>query len=96
MREMRELASELERKKKLRKKEERRETRERKKIGNPCIMREEKEVIVENKAFHKLSIVHGTAEFLHNLDISKIDNIGFHRIDYGENGINGEQSWLAS
>ena len=41
---MRELASELERKKKLRKKEERRETRERKKIGNPCIMREEKEV----------------------------------------------------
>ena len=52
--------------------------------------------IVENKAFHKLSIVHGTAEFLHNLNISKIDNIGFHRIDYGENGINGERSWLAS
>ena len=52
--------------------------------------------IVENKAFHKLSIVHGTAEFLHNLNISKIDNIGFHRIDYGENGINGERSWLVS
>ena len=37
--------------------------------------------LVENKAVHKLGIVHGTAEFLHDLDISKIDDIGFHRID---------------
>ena len=46
--------------------------------------------LVENKAFHKLGIVHGTAEFLQDLDISKIDDIGFRQIDYVENGINGE------
>ena len=46
--------------------------------------------LVENKAFHKHGIVHGTAEFLHDLDISKIDDIGFRRIDYVENEINGE------
>ena len=46
--------------------------------------------LVENQAFHKLGIVHGTAEFLHDLDISKIDDIGFRRIDYVENEINGE------
>ena len=33
--------------------------------------------LVESKAFHKLGIVHGTVEFLHNLDILKIDDIGF-------------------
>ena len=48
--------------------------------------------LVENKAFHKLSIIHGTAEFLHDLDISENDDIGFHRIDYGETKINGERS----
>ena len=43
---MRELANELERKKNLRKKEERREARERerKKIGNVFLTREEREV----------------------------------------------------
>ena len=46
--------------------------------------------LVENKAFHKFGIVHDTAEFIHDLDISKIDDIGFCRIDYVENGINGE------
>ena len=47
LREMRELVGELERKKKkLRKKDERRKVgeRERKKIGNVCLMREEREV----------------------------------------------------
>jgi len=39
-----------------------------------------------------ISIVHGIAEFLHDLDISEIDDIGFRWIDYGWNGINGEQS----
>ena len=48
--------------------------------------------LVENKAFHKLSIIHGTAVFLHDLDISENDDIGFHRIDYGETKINGERS----
>lgn len=41
MREMRELAGELERKKNLRKKEKRREARERERIGNICLIREE-------------------------------------------------------
>ena len=48
--------------------------------------------LVENKAFLKLGIVHGTTEFLHDLDISEIDNIRFRQIDYRENGINGEWS----
>nr|POE69155.1 hypothetical protein CFP56_76018 [Quercus suber] len=48
--------------------------------------------LVENKAFHKLGIVHSTAEFLHDLDISEIDNIKFHWIDYRENRINSERS----
>ena len=52
--------------------------------------------LVKNKAFHKLGIVHGTTEFLHDLDISEIDDIGFRRIDYGENGINDERSWPTS
>ena len=48
--------------------------------------------LVENKAFHKLGIVHGTPELLHDLDISEIDDIRFRGIDDRENRINGERS----
>ena len=48
--------------------------------------------LVENKAFHKLGIIHSTAKFLHDLDISENDDIGLRRIDYGETKINSERS----
>ena len=48
--------------------------------------------LVENKAFHKLGIVNCTAEFLHDLDISEIDDIRFRGIDNREDGINSERS----
>nr|POE74186.1 hypothetical protein CFP56_44163 [Quercus suber] len=46
----------------------------------------------DKKVFESIGIVHGSAELLHNLDISEIDDIEFCLIDYEENGINSKRS----